>query len=76
MSKQQPTRRTFLARAVGVACSAGAFHPALAQRAARRVVVIGGGFADATCARTLKRFEPRLGRYASRAEYNLYRLPV
>ena len=44
MSKQQPTRRTFLARAAGAACSAGAFHPALAQRAARRVVVIGGGF--------------------------------
>jgi sulfide dehydrogenase [flavocytochrome c] flavoprotein subunit len=57
MSKQQPTRPTFLA---GAACSAGAFHPALAQRAARRVVVIGGGFAGATCARTLKRLDPRL----------------
>jgi sulfide dehydrogenase [flavocytochrome c] flavoprotein chain len=60
MSKQQPTRRTFLARAAGAACSAGAFRPALAQRAARRVVVIGGGFAGATCARTLKRLDPRL----------------
>ena len=60
MSKQQPTRRTFLARAAGAACSAGTFHPALAQRAARRVVVIGGGFAGATCARTLKRLDPRL----------------
>jgi NADPH-dependent 2,4-dienoyl-CoA reductase/sulfur reductase-like enzyme len=34
--------------------------PALAQGAAARVVVIGGGFAGATCARTLKRLDPRL----------------
>jgi sulfide dehydrogenase [flavocytochrome c] flavoprotein chain len=60
MSKQQPTRPTFLARAADAACSAGAFHLALAQRAARRVVGIGGGFAGATCARTLKHLDPRL----------------
>src|SRR3954469_14787233 len=34
--------------------------PALAQNAAGRVVVIGGGFAGATCARALKRLDPRL----------------
>jgi sulfide dehydrogenase [flavocytochrome c] flavoprotein subunit len=34
--------------------------PALAQGAATRVVVIGGGFAGATCARALKRLNPRL----------------
>jgi len=32
--------------------------PALAQGARGRVVVVGGGFAGATCARTLKRLEP------------------
>ena len=34
--------------------------PALAQNAGGRVVVVGGGFAGATCARTLKRLDPRL----------------
>jgi NADPH-dependent 2,4-dienoyl-CoA reductase/sulfur reductase-like enzyme len=34
--------------------------PALAQNAGLRVVVVGGGFAGATCARTLKRLDPRL----------------
>jgi sulfide dehydrogenase [flavocytochrome c] flavoprotein subunit len=34
--------------------------PAIAQGAAGRVVVVGGGFAGATCARALKRLEPRL----------------
>ena len=34
--------------------------PALAQGAGARVVVVGGGFAGATCARTLKRLDPRL----------------
>ena len=33
--------------------------PAIAQKAGGRVVVVGGGFAGATCARTLKRIEPR-----------------
>src|SRR6185437_15636147 len=39
--------------ALAMPCVAGA-------QAAGRVVVIGGGFAGATCARTLKRLEPRL----------------
>jgi sulfide dehydrogenase [flavocytochrome c] flavoprotein chain len=34
--------------------------PALGQNAGPRVVVVGGGFAGATCARTLKRLDPRL----------------
>jgi NADPH-dependent 2,4-dienoyl-CoA reductase/sulfur reductase-like enzyme len=34
--------------------------PALAQNAASRVVVVGGGFAGATCARSLKRLDPRI----------------
>jgi NADPH-dependent 2,4-dienoyl-CoA reductase/sulfur reductase-like enzyme len=34
--------------------------PALAQNAAGRVVVVGGGFAGATCARMLKRLDPRI----------------
>jgi NADPH-dependent 2,4-dienoyl-CoA reductase/sulfur reductase-like enzyme len=34
--------------------------PALAQNAGSRVVVVGGGFAGATCARTLKRLDPRI----------------
>ncbi len=35
-------------------------RPMLAQRAAPRVVVIGGGFGGATAARTLKRLDPAL----------------
>src|SRR3954468_5587615 len=46
-----PTRRAFLGSALAVA--AGVARPALAQ-ALTRVVVIGGGFAGATCARELK----------------------
>ena len=34
--------------------------PALAQGAGGRVVVVGGGFAGATVARTLKRLDPRI----------------
>jgi NADPH-dependent 2,4-dienoyl-CoA reductase/sulfur reductase-like enzyme len=36
------------------------FHLAFGQGAAAKVAVIGGGFAGATCARTLKRLNPRL----------------
>jgi NADPH-dependent 2,4-dienoyl-CoA reductase/sulfur reductase-like enzyme len=42
------------------ALAAPLLRPALAQGAAGRVVVIGGGFAGATCARALKRLDPRL----------------
>ena len=54
------TRRNLLATATaGVAASALA-RPALAQGAAGRVVVIGGGFGGATCARFLKQLDPKL----------------
>jgi NADPH-dependent 2,4-dienoyl-CoA reductase/sulfur reductase-like enzyme len=47
-------------RAAGAGLAAALPLPALAQGAATRVVVIGGGFAGATCARALKRLNPRL----------------
>ena len=34
--------------------------PAIAQGGAGRVIVVGGGFAGATCARALKKLDPRL----------------
>src|SRR3954466_3905156 len=53
------TRRDILR--LGALAAASRFcAPALAQYAAGRVVVIGGGFAGATCARALKRLDPKL----------------
>src|SRR3954470_23110521 len=53
------TRRDILR--LGALAAASQFcAPALAQNNAGRIVVIGGGFAGATCARALKRLEPRL----------------
>src|SRR3954466_9994182 len=53
------TRRDILR--LGALAAASRFcAPALAQNNAGRIVVIGGGFAGATCARALKRLEPRL----------------
>jgi NADPH-dependent 2,4-dienoyl-CoA reductase/sulfur reductase-like enzyme len=50
-------RRDFLA----VAVTSGFFPGiAFAQTAAPRVVIVGGGFAGASCARALKRAEPRI----------------
>jgi sulfide dehydrogenase [flavocytochrome c] flavoprotein chain len=56
------TRRRFLQRATLALAGAAAlpFRPALAQGAAGRVVVIGGGFGGASCARALKALEPYL----------------
>jgi NADPH-dependent 2,4-dienoyl-CoA reductase/sulfur reductase-like enzyme len=55
--RTSPTRRRFLTTA---GAAAAAFPCALlAQGAAPRVVVIGGGFAGATAARFLKRADPR-----------------
>ena len=52
------TRRAFL-RGSAAAASAALFPaPALAQAKAR-IVVLGGGFAGATCARALRRADPR-----------------
>jgi sulfide dehydrogenase [flavocytochrome c] flavoprotein subunit len=53
------TRRTFLSGGVAAASAALLTAPAVAQGRAR-VVVLGGGFAGATCARELQRADPRL----------------
>jgi sulfide dehydrogenase [flavocytochrome c] flavoprotein chain len=65
MKKDRATRREILKNAM--AASAAIFplpgffpSPALAQSAKARVVVIGGGFGGATCARALKRADPKL----------------
>src|SRR5439155_21312015 len=60
MTGGRSTRRDFLKRAAFAACASLPFRPGLAQGSAGRVVVIGGGFAGATCARALKRLDPRL----------------
>lgn len=53
-----PSRRQFL-KAAGKAAALLPL-PALAQGSSGRVVVIGGGFAGATCARFVKRMDPRV----------------
>jgi sulfide dehydrogenase [flavocytochrome c] flavoprotein subunit len=60
MTSERTTRREFLERAAIASGVALRFAPALAQPAAGRVVVIGGGFAGATCARFVKRLDPRV----------------
>jgi sulfide dehydrogenase [flavocytochrome c] flavoprotein subunit len=60
MSGNRTSRREFLKRAASGATAALLPLPALGQGASGRVVVIGGGFAGATCARMLKRIDPRL----------------
>ena len=52
-------RRELLMRAAGAGIAASLPLPAIAQTAGARVVVIGGGFAGASCARMLKRLDPR-----------------
>jgi sulfide dehydrogenase [flavocytochrome c] flavoprotein subunit len=54
----RPTRRQFL-KSAGASAVASFPLPALAQAGGGRVVVIGGGFAGTTFARTLKRIDPR-----------------
>jgi NADPH-dependent 2,4-dienoyl-CoA reductase/sulfur reductase-like enzyme len=53
-------RRAFLA--LGAAAAGAAIRPARAraQGTAARVVVVGGGFAGASCARALRQVDPRL----------------
>jgi sulfide dehydrogenase [flavocytochrome c] flavoprotein subunit len=53
-----PSRRQFV-KAAGKAAALLPL-PALAQGSSGRVVVIGGGFAGATCARFVKRMDPRV----------------
>jgi sulfide dehydrogenase [flavocytochrome c] flavoprotein chain len=53
------TRRAFLRGSVATASAALLAAPGLGQAKAR-VIVVGGGFAGATCARELQRADPRL----------------
>src|SRR5260370_31174349 len=54
------SRRDVLKTAAAGAAAAMLPMPALAQNAGGRVVVVGGGFSGATCARMLKRADPRI----------------
>src|SRR5215468_7978682 len=54
------TRREFLRTAAAGATAAMLPLPAIAQGAGGRVVVVGGGFGGATCARFIKRIDPRI----------------
>jgi sulfide dehydrogenase [flavocytochrome c] flavoprotein subunit len=59
MSRKRVNRRQFLGSAAAGASAALLPMPAIAQ-AAPRVVVIGGGFAGTSVARTLKQLDPRI----------------
>jgi sulfide dehydrogenase [flavocytochrome c] flavoprotein subunit len=54
------SRRDVLKVAAAGAAAAMLPMPALAQNAGGRVVVVGGGLSGATCARMLKRLDPRI----------------
>ncbi len=59
MHARQVNRREFIASTAAGASTALLGAPAIAQGSAH-VVVIGGGFSGATCARQLKRFDPKI----------------
>jgi sulfide dehydrogenase [flavocytochrome c] flavoprotein subunit len=58
MTAKRTSRRDFLKTAAAGAALLP--MPAVAQGAGSRVVVVGGGFAGATCARFVKRIAPRI----------------
>jgi NADPH-dependent 2,4-dienoyl-CoA reductase/sulfur reductase-like enzyme len=58
--RQRTSRRDFLKTAAAGASAAMLPIPAIAQGAGGRVVVVGGGFAGATCARFIRRIDPRI----------------
>jgi sulfide dehydrogenase [flavocytochrome c] flavoprotein subunit len=60
MTAKRTTRRDFLKTAVAGASAAVLPLPAIAQGAGGRVVVVGGGFGGATCARFIRRIDPRI----------------
>src|SRR5438094_4760523 len=60
MARTHPSRRDFLKAAAAGASATVLPLPALAQGAGGRVVVVGGGFGGATCARFIKRIDPRI----------------
>ena len=53
-------RREFLKAAAATASAAAFARPAFSQGAGPRVIVVGGGFSGATCARALRTADPRL----------------
>src|SRR5438876_485644 len=59
MSNRGSSRRAFLAKTAAGLAAVALPLPAFAQGGGR-VVVIGGGFAGATCARWLRRIDPGL----------------
>jgi NADPH-dependent 2,4-dienoyl-CoA reductase/sulfur reductase-like enzyme len=60
MIDKRNNRRDFIRTAAAGASAVLFPAPAIAQNAGGRVVVVGGGFAGATCARALKRLDPRI----------------
>jgi len=60
MTAHRTSRRDFLKTAVAGASAAVLPLPAIAQGAGGRVVVVGGGFGGATCARFIRRIDPRI----------------
>src|SRR6476620_1030400 len=60
MTAHRTSRRDFLKTAVAGASAAVLPLPAIAQGAGGRVVVVGGGFGGTTCARFIKRINPRI----------------
>ena len=60
MTARRTSRRDFLKTAVAGASAAVLPLPAIAQSAGGRVVVVGGGFGGATCARFIRRIDPRI----------------
>ena len=61
MSGARADRRQFLTSVAAAGAAASLFpSPLLSQGAAPRVVVIGGGFGGASCARALRQADPRI----------------
>ena len=70
------TRRNVVRGIAATAAALGVARDRRARKAPPRVVVIGGGFAGATCARALKRIDPRIAVTLVEANRDLHRLPV
>jgi NADPH-dependent 2,4-dienoyl-CoA reductase/sulfur reductase-like enzyme len=60
MTARRTDRRRFLASAAALAAAGVLARPAFAQNNGPRVVIIGGGFGGASCARALKERDARL----------------
>src|SRR3954471_17598330 len=53
-------RRQFLKSAAAAGAAVVCFAPAIAQGSGPRIVIIGGGFGGAGCARALRKADPRI----------------